>query len=249
MRRAPAARRMVNSRLARIFKRIFETRKSTPKAEKFAEIRVKGASDSCVYRIGINHGRGLRETHESLRTARGPESICQQRLTCSGMSTKVDACWTPKAFHLPTTQKMPWQPLLLCAVSRNPWSCARFGPHWTKDGLGLALPRHWGFLNRRYTSALPALLHVPAKHRSSSMFKSIRSHFNNIRSIKLLCERAEAHALEDRQREPGAEHFLLASFELTWGSRGSRCRGDAPRSGSASTACNGHRPLTAENGR
>ncbi|MEI2299409.1 Clp protease N-terminal domain-containing protein [Ensifer sp. MJa1] len=33
-------------------------------------------------------------------------------------------------------------------------------------------------------------------------------------TIKLLCERAEAHALQDQQREPGAEHFLLAALDL-----------------------------------
>ncbi|HEV7305804.1 Clp protease N-terminal domain-containing protein [Ensifer sp.] len=33
-------------------------------------------------------------------------------------------------------------------------------------------------------------------------------------TIRLLCERAEANALLDQQREPGAEHFLLASLDL-----------------------------------
>lgn len=46
------------------------------------------------------------------------------------------------------------------------------------------------------------------------MFEGIKSKFNNIGTIKLLCERAEAYALQDQQRDPGAEHFLLAALDL-----------------------------------
>ena len=46
------------------------------------------------------------------------------------------------------------------------------------------------------------------------MFQAIRSKLDNISTIKRLCERAEAHALQDQQREPGAEHFLLAALDL-----------------------------------
>ncbi|WP_104664409.1 Clp protease N-terminal domain-containing protein [Ensifer adhaerens] len=46
------------------------------------------------------------------------------------------------------------------------------------------------------------------------MFEAIKSKLNDIGTIKLLCERAEAHALLDQQREPGAEHFLLAALDL-----------------------------------
>ncbi|MFN7027645.1 MAG: Clp protease N-terminal domain-containing protein [Pseudorhizobium sp.] len=35
-----------------------------------------------------------------------------------------------------------------------------------------------------------------------------------MRTLKYLCERAEAYALQDQQREPGAEHFLLAALDL-----------------------------------
>jgi len=46
------------------------------------------------------------------------------------------------------------------------------------------------------------------------MFKAIKSKLDDISTIKLLCERAEAHALHDQQREPGGEHFLLAALDL-----------------------------------
>ncbi|WP_077959919.1 Clp protease N-terminal domain-containing protein [Ensifer adhaerens] len=46
------------------------------------------------------------------------------------------------------------------------------------------------------------------------MFDGMKSKLNDISTIKLLCERAEAHALLDQQREPGAEHFLLAALDL-----------------------------------
>lgn len=46
------------------------------------------------------------------------------------------------------------------------------------------------------------------------MFKRIRAKLDDMSTIKRLCERAEAHALQDQQREPGAEHFLLAALDL-----------------------------------
>jgi ATP-dependent Clp protease ATP-binding subunit ClpA len=46
------------------------------------------------------------------------------------------------------------------------------------------------------------------------MFKGIKSKLNDMSTIKRLCERAQAHALRDQQREPGAEHFLLAALDL-----------------------------------
>ncbi|WP_375763443.1 hypothetical protein ACE10X_34930 [Bradyrhizobium sp. Pha-3] len=61
------------------------------------------------------------------------------------------------------------------------------------------------------------------------MFKGIGSKLNDMGTIKFLCERAETYALQDQQREPGAEHFLLASLDLpdgTWAG------GIARRSGS-----------------
>lgn len=46
------------------------------------------------------------------------------------------------------------------------------------------------------------------------MFGSVKSKLKDISTIKKLCEGAEAYALEDQQREPGAEHFLLAALDL-----------------------------------
>lgn len=46
------------------------------------------------------------------------------------------------------------------------------------------------------------------------MFQEIKSKLNDMSTVKRLCERAEAHALQDHQREPGAEHFLLAALDL-----------------------------------
>ena len=46
------------------------------------------------------------------------------------------------------------------------------------------------------------------------MLEGLRSKLDDMRTIRLLCEGAEAHALQDRQREPGAEHFLLAALDL-----------------------------------
>ena len=49
------------------------------------------------------------------------------------------------------------------------------------------------------------------------MFESIKAKLRDMRTIKQLCEAAEAHALSDHQRKPGAEHFLLAALDLTDG--------------------------------
>ncbi len=46
------------------------------------------------------------------------------------------------------------------------------------------------------------------------MFSRIKQRFNDMGTIKALCERAEHHALQDQQREPGAEHFLLSALDL-----------------------------------
>lgn len=46
------------------------------------------------------------------------------------------------------------------------------------------------------------------------MFAGIRSKLKNMNTIRILSERAETHALQDQQREPGAEHFLLAALDL-----------------------------------
>jgi ATP-dependent Clp protease ATP-binding subunit ClpA len=49
------------------------------------------------------------------------------------------------------------------------------------------------------------------------MFASIKAKLRDMRTIKQLCEAAEAHALSDHQRKPGAEHFLLAALDLSDG--------------------------------
>lgn len=46
------------------------------------------------------------------------------------------------------------------------------------------------------------------------MFSKIKSRLDDMRAIARLCEGAEQHALQAGQREPGAEHFLLAAFDL-----------------------------------
>ncbi len=46
------------------------------------------------------------------------------------------------------------------------------------------------------------------------MFQSIKGKLRDMSTIRQLCEAAEAHALADRQRQPGAEHFLLAALDL-----------------------------------
>ncbi|WP_457581901.1 Clp protease N-terminal domain-containing protein [Ensifer canadensis] len=49
------------------------------------------------------------------------------------------------------------------------------------------------------------------------MFNRIKQRFNDMGTIRALCERAEYHALQDQQREPGAEHFLLSALDLSDG--------------------------------
>jgi len=46
------------------------------------------------------------------------------------------------------------------------------------------------------------------------MFHPLKQRFADIRTIDRLCRAAEARALEDGQREPAAEHFLLAALDL-----------------------------------
>jgi len=46
------------------------------------------------------------------------------------------------------------------------------------------------------------------------MFQAVRQRLRDMGTIKALCQGAERHALRDGQREPGAEHFLLAALEL-----------------------------------
>ncbi|ASI68624.1 hypothetical protein BA022_08715 [Diaphorobacter nitroreducens] len=46
------------------------------------------------------------------------------------------------------------------------------------------------------------------------MLRTIARRFKIMRTISALCTSAENHALADGQRQPGAEHFLLAAFDL-----------------------------------
>ena len=46
------------------------------------------------------------------------------------------------------------------------------------------------------------------------MFDAIKTRIRDMATLKSLCERAEQHALCDGQREPGAEHFVLAALDL-----------------------------------
>jgi ATP-dependent Clp protease ATP-binding subunit ClpA len=50
------------------------------------------------------------------------------------------------------------------------------------------------------------------------MLGSITKKFNDMRIISALCTSAEKHALAEGQKLPGAEHFMLAAFELPDGS-------------------------------
>jgi len=47
-----------------------------------------------------------------------------------------------------------------------------------------------------------------------AMFQALKTKLKNVTILKFLCERAENRALQDQQREPGAEHFLLAALDL-----------------------------------
>lgn len=46
------------------------------------------------------------------------------------------------------------------------------------------------------------------------MFNRIKARFESMGTIRTLCEQAEQHARRDQQREPGAEHFVLAALDL-----------------------------------
>ena len=46
------------------------------------------------------------------------------------------------------------------------------------------------------------------------MFKTIKQRFRDMRTIKTLCFGAEKLANANGQKEPGAEHFVLAALEL-----------------------------------
>ncbi|AOF91749.1 Clp protease N-terminal domain-containing protein [Sinorhizobium sp. RAC02] len=46
------------------------------------------------------------------------------------------------------------------------------------------------------------------------MFNRIKARFESMSTIRALCEQAEQHARQDQQREPGAEHFMLAALDL-----------------------------------
>jgi ATP-dependent Clp protease ATP-binding subunit ClpA len=46
------------------------------------------------------------------------------------------------------------------------------------------------------------------------MFRHIKARLTDMKTISALCLHAEKHALDDQQSEPGAEHFLLATFDL-----------------------------------
>lgn len=46
------------------------------------------------------------------------------------------------------------------------------------------------------------------------MFSRIKRRFQDMRTVKVLCLEAEKHANAEGQKEPGAEHFVLAALEL-----------------------------------
>lgn len=46
------------------------------------------------------------------------------------------------------------------------------------------------------------------------MLNKIKKRFQYMKTIKTLCEHAERYALQDEQREPGAEHFVLSAIDL-----------------------------------
>jgi ATP-dependent Clp protease ATP-binding subunit ClpA len=50
------------------------------------------------------------------------------------------------------------------------------------------------------------------------MLQKLRQRVIDVRTISALCQAAEGRANADGQREPGAEHFLLAALELPDGS-------------------------------
>ena len=52
------------------------------------------------------------------------------------------------------------------------------------------------------------------------MFSALQRRLKDMSTLKSLCLQAEAYALADHQREPGAEHFLLAALDLPDGAAG-----------------------------
>lgn len=52
------------------------------------------------------------------------------------------------------------------------------------------------------------------------MFAALQRRLKDMGTLKSLCLQAEAHALADQQRQPGAEHFLLAALDLPDGVAG-----------------------------
>lgn len=50
------------------------------------------------------------------------------------------------------------------------------------------------------------------------MFRRLKQRFADAATLAALCRGAEDHARQDAQREPGAEHFLLAALDLPDGS-------------------------------
>ena len=46
------------------------------------------------------------------------------------------------------------------------------------------------------------------------MFNGLKARFNDMATLRTLCEEAERQALIDQQTRPGAEHFLLAALDL-----------------------------------
>ncbi len=60
---------LVNFKCSRIFNGVFEMRNSTQNEEKFANMRVFGASGRRVYRVRINYSRRLRKIYHLLGVA------------------------------------------------------------------------------------------------------------------------------------------------------------------------------------
>ena len=52
------------------------------------------------------------------------------------------------------------------------------------------------------------------------MLAKIKAKLRSVDTINSLCIGAEQHALRDQQREPGAEHYLLAALDLPDGTAG-----------------------------
>jgi hypothetical protein len=85
------AKNTVNAKTVRIFKGVFETRKSTQNAENLAEMRLWNTRGLRVYRLCINHSRAVREIHSPFsREAKTLKSL-RLRLAseCSGIKFPV----------------------------------------------------------------------------------------------------------------------------------------------------------------